>query len=398
MTRSSRPTALAAVLALALSLPLLGAAPASAAGDAPAAARAVSDPPVTARPELPAPAGPHAVGRRTLHLVDRSRTDPWMPAVGHRELMVSVSYPARPSGGAPATYMTTEEARLLLEERGLGGVVAAGTVAGTRTHARTAAPPAPGRFPLVLLSPGFGMPRTTLTSLADDLASRGYVVAVVDHAYESVGTEFPGGRMLPCVACEEVGSGPEYASVVSGRAADLSFVIDQLTARHGPGAALSRMIDARRIGVAGHSIGGAAAAGTMAADRRVRAGADLDGDFFVQEPGAGLGGRPFLMIGAAATHSPDSTGTDWSQAWSRLHGWKRWLTFDGAGHFSFTDFPWLGDQLGLPDPAVPLSGERSWALTRDYVAAFFDRHLRGIPRPLLDGPTPSRPEVTFHRR
>lgn len=129
----------------------------------------------------------------------------------------------------------------------------------------------------------------------------------------------------------------------------------------------------------------------------MRAGADLDGDFFGQAPGAGLGGRPFLMIGAAATHRPDSAGTDWSEAWNRLHGWKRWLTFDGAGHFSFTDFPWLGDQLGLPDPAVPLSGERGWSLTRDYVAAFFGLHLGGVPGPLLDGPTPSRPEVEFHR-
>ncbi|MFD5448817.1 alpha/beta hydrolase family protein [Streptomyces sp. NPDC127100] len=396
MTRRSRTTALAALLACALSLPLLGAVPASAGQDVPTASRAVRAPSSAAEPELPAPSGPHPVGRRTLHLVDRSRADPWVPAVGYRELMVSVSYPARPAGGAPAAYMTTEEARLLLEARGLGGVVPAETVAGTRTHARVSVPPAPGRFPLVLLSPGFGMPRATLTSLADDLASRGHVVATVDHAYESVGTEFPGGRVLPCVACDEVEPGPGYAKVVPGRAADLSFVIDELTGPRGAGAALSRVIDARRVGIAGHSIGGAAAAATMAADRRVRAGANLDGDFFVR-PGAGLGRRPFLMIGAEATHRPDSTGTDWSEAWDRLHGWKRWLTFAGAGHFSFTDFPWLGDQLGLPDPAVPLSGERSWALTRDYVTAFFDRHLRGLPRPVLDGPTSSRPEAVFHR-
>jgi hypothetical protein len=31
------------------------------------------------------------------------------------------------------------------------------------------------------------------------------------------------------------------------------------------------------------------------------------------------------------------------------------------------------------------------------VTAFFDLHLRGIPRPLLDGPTPAHPEVQFHR-
>ncbi|MEV5815398.1 alpha/beta hydrolase family protein [Streptomyces mutabilis] len=398
MTTRSRRAAAAALLTCALAVPLLGAAPASASQQAHGQAQySVPGTRDTSAPELPRPAGPHPVGRRTLHLVDPHRTDPWMPTARGRELLVSVSYPARSARtGSPAAYMTTGEARLLLEARGLAGVVPAETLAGTRTHARVGAAPARGRFPLVLLSPGFGMPRTTLTSLADDLASRGYVVAAVDHAYESLATEFPGGRIPPCVACEAADERPELATVVRGRAADLSFVIDQLT-DHRTAGAPARMIDSRRIGAAGHSIGGATAAATMAADRRVRAGVDLDGDFFVDDAGDGLGRRPFMMVGAENTHAPGSAGTDWAGAWDRLHGWKRWLTVEGAGHFSFTDFPWLGDRLGLPDPTVPLSGERSWHITRDYVHAFFDLHLRGIPQPLLDGPTASRPEVEFHR-
>ncbi|MFH8976070.1 alpha/beta hydrolase family protein [Streptomyces sp. NPDC017890] len=397
MNRRSRRTALATLLTCALSLPLLGAAPASAAQDVRPVARTGQAPPATAGLELPTPTGPHPVGHHTLHLVDRHRADPWVPTAEGRELLVSVSYPARPAGGGPpAAYMTEGEAQLLLENRGLDGVVPAATIAGTRTHGRVSAPWAPGRFPLVLLSPGFGMPRTTLTSLAEDLASRGYVVAAVDHAYESVGTEFPGGRMLPCVACEEVDPGPEQAAVVRGRATDLSFVIDELTDRRTAGA-LSRVIDSRRIGIAGHSIGGAAAAATMAADRRVRAGVDLDGSFFVEDAGAGLGRRPFMMVGAESVHRPGSGDSDWPGAWNRLHGWKRWLTVEGAGHYSFTDFSWLGYQLGVTDAEYPLPGERGWSLTRDYVAAFFDLHLRGVPQPVLDGPTPSRPEVEFHR-
>ncbi|MFE6426882.1 MULTISPECIES: alpha/beta hydrolase family protein [Streptomyces] len=393
MISRTRKGAVAALLTCALTVPLLGAAPASATHRARHAAQEV---PSAGAPELPRPAGPHPVGRRTLHLVDRDRTDPWVPTARGRELMVSVSYPARSAGtGTPAPYMTVEEARLLLEARGLGGVVPASTLAGTRTHARVGAAPARGRFPLVLLSPGFGMPRATLTSLADDLAARGYVVAAVDHAHESVGTEFPGGRVPPCVACEEVDPGPEQAAVVRGRAADLSFVIDELTDGR-RAASLSRMIDSRRIAAAGHSMGGAAAAATMAVDRRVRAGVDLDGNFFVDDAGAGIGRRPFMMLGAENTHTPGGDITDWDGAWDRLHGWKRWLTVRGAGHFSFTDLPWLGKRLGLPDP-TPLPAERSWEITRDHVGAFLDLHLRGIPQPLLDGPTAAHPEVAFHR-
>ncbi|WP_328658033.1 alpha/beta hydrolase family protein [Streptomyces sp. NBC_00334] len=381
-SRTSRRTVLTALIAGAASVPLLGAAPAS---SAPAAVL-----------ELPSPTGPRPVGRRTLHLVDRHRADPWVPSARGRELMVSVFYPARPSGGTPAPYMTVSEAQRLLEAKGIAGVVPAATVAGTRTHARLSAPPAPGRFPLVLLSPGFSMPRTTLTALAEELAGRGYVVAAVDHAYESVGTEFPGGRVPPCVACERVGADVEEAVVVEGRAADLSFVIDELTGHRRAGA-LAHVIDPHRIGVAGHSIGGAAAMATMAADRRVRAGVNLDGGFFVRDAGSGLGRRPFMMVGTEDVHGP-GTASDWPATWDRLHGWKRWLTVAGAGHFSFTDIPWLAEQLGLADPAVPLSGERGWYITRDFVRAFFDLHLRGVPQSLLQGPTPAHPEVGFLRQ
>jgi predicted dienelactone hydrolase len=310
--------------------------------------------------------------------------------------MVTVSYPARSAGGSPAAYMTDEEAQLLLEARGLGGVVPHETVARARTHAHVGARPAPGRFPTVLLSPGFSMPRTTLTSIADDLASRGYVVASVDHAYESVGTAFPGGRMLTCVACERVDTSEERAAVVRGRVMDMAFVISELTDGRRAGA-LSHVIDPNRIGIGGHSIGGATAAATMAADRRVRAGVDLDGDFFLHPAAAGLGGRPFLMLGAESTHSPSSRTTDWPEAWKHLNGWKRWLTVAGAEHFSFTDLPYLAGQLGLSDPAISLSGERGWRITRDYVSAFFDLHLRGIPQPLLGGPKATHPEVTFQQ-
>lgn len=104
-----------------------------------------------------------------------------------------------------------------------------------------------------------------------------------------------------------------------------------------------------------------------------------------------------MMLGAESTHSPDNRTTDWPEAWNHLNGWKRWLTVAGAEHFSFTDLPYLAGQLGLSDPAVPLSGERGWRITRDYVSAFFDLHLRNISQPLLNGPTATHSEVAFQQ-
>ncbi len=146
--------AAAAVLALALSLPVVTAGPASTAPLLPdARATPLDAPPSDARAELPRPTGPHTVGRDTLHLVDADRPDPWVPSAGARQLMVSMYYPARPGTAGPrAPYMTAEEARMVLEARAPDATVPPETISGVRTWARSAAhrrapPRGTGRYP-----------------------------------------------------------------------------------------------------------------------------------------------------------------------------------------------------------------------------------------------------------
>lgn len=363
----------------------------------PSATAAQRDP-VSRQLTLPRPTGPYAVARDILHMVDRSRPDPWVPEAGPRELMVSMYYPARAGTGRRARYLTPTEVRLLLEDRGLADTVSAEAVSRTRSAARTNARPIRGRYPLVVLSPGFGVHRHTLTHLAEDLASRGYVVASVDHAYESVGTAFPGGRVLTCAACDAAaGNGREVLPrVATGRGQDVAFLLDRLTGKR-PAWRRSGLIDRTRIGMAGHSIGGSAAAAAMVADPRVLAGVNMDGGmdggFHAPLPDSGLGGRPFLLM---RSDEARSRGATWNREWPRLDGWKRWLNVTGTAHIAFSDFSVLADQLGLHNAEWPLPGLRTAQIMRAYVGAFFDLHLRGIPQPLLDGPTPRYPEVEFH--
>ncbi|MFD5040005.1 alpha/beta hydrolase family protein [Streptomyces sp. NPDC058378] len=390
---------------IALSAMLLAVTPVATAQALPGTAPSQSAPsqaaPAAATTELPRPTGPYAVGTEVLHLTDHSRADPWVPEAGDRELMVSLYHPARPGRpGATAPYMTTREAEAVLAGRGLPDDAPA-LVSSLGTHARTGARPARGRFPLVLLSPGFGNPRATMTSLAEELASRGYVVASVDHAYESAGTELPDGRVLTCAACDRIEAAPsdevrqELSRLVStGRAADLSFVLDRLTG-HRPAWKNARMIDPERVAVAGHSIGGSAAASAMRADPRFDAGINMDGTFQERVPASGLGARPFLMLGTTSFHTPGGDES-WDEGWQHLDGWKRWLGVEGSGHSSFTDIPVLEDRMGVTlDPTVTLSTGRQVRITRDYVSAFLDQHLRGRHQRLLDGPTAGNPEVVF---
>lgn len=386
----------AVALSLALALPVAAASTASAAPHSTALSTVESPPPadVAADPlHLARPTGEYGVGSSVFHLVDRSRTDPWKADAGGRELMLTLHYPAaRPGPGRPAPYATTEETALLVKGLGIEAAVPAEQLSATRTNARPDARPARGSHPLIVLSPGFSVSRYTLTSLAEDLASRGYVVASLDHAYESFGISVPGGRTLTCLACDAVGGGGVSGSVVTAtRAKDVSFVLDRLTGRH-PIWRYADMIDKRRVGMAGHSIGGASAATTMLEDRRVGAGINMDGAFWDSLPAGGLGGRPFMMLGTDE-HRPGGPDKTWDLAWPTLGGWKRWLTVTGSEHFTFSDSPAIEEHFGLPQP--PLPARRATDITRTYVAAFFDEHLRGIPQPLLAGPTAGNPEVRF---
>jgi predicted dienelactone hydrolase len=310
--------------------------------------------------------------------------------------MVSLWYPAAPSDRPRASYMTAAESELQLTTRGITGV-RPDALSTIRTNAVSDAAPAGGEhaLPLVMLSPGFLNSRSALTALAEDLASHGYVVAGIDHTYESLATAFPDGRVTTCLAREAPRRGPGFwEKVVTGRAADVSFVLDELTGTHPawPGAGL---IDSSRMAMAGHSIGGAAAIAAMLADPRILAGIDMDGATHAPIPDHGLS-RPFLFLGKQSNYTPGGGGAviTWEHDWPLLTGWKRWLVVAGAVHASFTDLGLLADQIGIGTGAT-LPGARSLDITRAYVRAFFDQHLRSRPQALLDQPSPGYPEVTF---
>ncbi|MGW2096038.1 alpha/beta hydrolase family protein [Promicromonospora sukumoe] len=339
---------------------------------------------------LPEPTGRFPVGVTPLHLVDEDRADPWVPAE-RRELMVSLWYPAVPRGEI-APYTTESVSAAIIGSAGLP--FSPDILTAVETHAHDRAPALPGRRPLVVLSPGASLSRESLTALAEDLASRGYVVAGVDHTYEARAVEFPDGRVAGCLLCERENTAELGAQVSRGRSADISFVLDELTHgrlwRHAP------MIDARHIAVVGHSLGGAAAAVSITDDPRVDAAVNMDGTFQVDFPDSGVD-RPFLMLGSASHEPGASDGTDWPDNFARLGAASRWLQVPTANHGSFTDQLVFLDQLGVPLPGGPgtVGGERGVEITTAYVGAFLDRHLRGRSAPLLDVPSAAYPEVEF---
>lgn len=257
------------------------------------------------------------------------------------------------------------------------------------THSTVDATPARvrGGLPLVVLSPGFGMPRATLTGLAEEFAASGYAVAGIGHNYEADGISFPDGRTTSCLACVD----RDYPKVGGVRAEDISFVLDELT---GARTAWKRgaPIDPDRVAVVGHSAAWIQHDPGHAA-RPPRQGGGQHGRQLPVPERHPLD-RPLLMLGQPS-HIPGGADPTWDETWTELTGWKRWLSVDDTGHLSFTDLAPLAQQLGMP--LQRLDGDRADAITRTYLTAFVDTHLRGRNTPLLDRPTARFPEVRFHR-
>lgn len=346
---------------------------------------------------LPAPTGPHWVGTTSLHLVDHSRIDPLAPTPRVRELMVRLWYPAAQSGQPAAAYLTPGVASVSTDFlRAATGVDLPGDLLSFPTHSLQDAPALPGALrPVLLFSHGFGVPAALNTSLHEELASWGYVVAGIDHTFDTA-VEFPDGR----VEVQQPGL-PIDDLLREVRAADVRFVLDQLTAlaatrdadagqRRLPGG-LTRMLDLTRVGAYGHSLGGPTVIGAMNQDRRIDAGAALDGTL----RGPINFDRPFLMMGNQ--HERQADDPDWAAFYDQLLGPRLHLVIDGAEHADLTDIAVFKSTIDISAifPTGPIDGARVVSIERSYLLAWFDWALRGRARPLLRSESTRFPEVDF---
>jgi predicted dienelactone hydrolase len=365
---------------------------------------------------LPAPAGPYAVGRVEYDWVDAARAETFGPGRnGKRELDVWAWYPADPAiagSATPAPYLPAAwvAARRQGQQPEILAQLLVQDLSVVQPHALLAAPlaAAPSKFPVLVLQPGLGPILPDYTTLAEDLASRGYVVFGSTPTYSSAVVVFPDGRVAPGAEAANVSDNAtpaEAQQVLAGLiqvwAADNRFVLDQAAAlnQSDPDGRFTGRLDLAQVGFWGHSFGGASAAETCHLDARCKAGLDLDGYPYGDVIQAGLD-QPFMT---QWSQPPDPADPGWQQArrdmrsvQQRLGGDGYQIMIAGARHFNFTDNGvFYAPFLRLIGGLGAIDGRRLLAISTAYTAAFFDHYLKGQPEPLLAGPSATYPEVTF---
>lgn len=370
---------------------------------------------------LPAMTGPHAVGNRRLFLTDTSRTDP-ISGSGQRKVSVTAWYPT-PGTGAVSRYLSNvdsyDETMALnlvngIENAGCSkswwsGAVTCGGFFGnvnpnstmygnirardTRAVKDAAVSTDLGALPVVVYSPGFGIPGNHASILAQELASHGYLVLTLSHTYESIVTELSNG-----VATQNGGAvSNQWQKVLTARLGDVNFVINQLGSLPN---GIGNQADLSKVACAGHSYGGYTALEQAFHDPRVKAVVNLDGtagydstENHAQNNGVSV---PVLLLSGdidlGDNYLVGGEHGSWATYRNTTHGPLHLLEVAGTKHFAFTDIGLLtvktAELNGSINPA------RAMTLHTLFTRAFLDQYLMGTPTTLLDGNHPDWPEVT----
>lgn len=275
-------------------------------------------------------------------------------------------------------------------------------------------------YPLVLFSHGaFGYYQSN-TSTYMELASHGYVVVSMDHPYHSFFTKDTDGRTV--IVNPEMIQGIQYvnsdtateeqifelsAQWLKLRCNDLNFVIDSVKAGADKGMdpeewcvadgeeanvlqALG-LADPDRIGVMGHSLGGAAAVSIGREREDIDAVIDLDGTMLGEELGVQDGvammnqevyAVPLLSFDNEEHHFSRiecrEKGIPYANNTVLEHAAEGYSTYiKGTGHMNYTDLPLFSPALASMLGTGEVDSTHCITTMNEIVLAFFDCYLKG---------------------
>lgn len=384
--------------------------------------------------KLPEPTGEFKVGTQAFHFVDPNREEIFDEARdGKRELMVQVWYPAQAAAGKNAPFVP--DPRILsymAAEYGLPGFTFQ-HLKYVSSHAYSGAEVSSAQtsYPLILANPGNGSSRFLHTSHAENLASHGYIVAVIDHTYNTLATEFPDGRIATSTTNDLFSPGQDYRTSREIRdklgkvlTDDVAFVLDQfelIQSGQIPSPLKGRM-DLGHVGVFGHSIGGATAY-DASYDPRIAVGVDLDGGLYRLRDRESLR-KPILFINSESYFEKLKRVMD-NRVYTdteliRMSSTREWedqvtedkklelermretvgeggqvLYIENTEHLNFTDVQFVSpifNMLGITGMIAP---ERADSVINAYMLDFFDMYLKNKGGILMKGPDSRFPEVKF---
>jgi dienelactone hydrolase len=365
---------------------------------------------------LPTPTGSFAVGRAIYDWTDDVTPDTLAPVPGtKRELLVWIWYPS--AAGQSVVMDDYVPAQMRKAAGPASGPMGFLTRDASKVHGHSTrdsdVSPQQRSYSVVIMRAGASAGVVNYSTLAEDLASHGYVVVGFDAPYRTGLVVFPDGRVTrrtpennPELCAAEVQSQRDRCvnKLLTAWTADVGFVLDRLERLNNSDVSgtFTGRLDMTRVGVFGHSFGGATAAQFCHDDSRCKAGIDVDGQPFGSVVQAGIR-QPFMFLlsdhGTSSDPVTRQIEANIQSIYDRLppDGRLR-VAIRGANHFLFSDDGALLKShivlrvlrmLGI----VGIDGRRQLAVTAYCVHTFFDAYLKGARVSRLTISSPLYPEI-----
>lgn len=267
------------------------------------------------------------------------------------------------------------------------------------------------KFPVLIFSHGLGSVCSLNTANIEELASHGYIVVGVNHTFSSYCTHLSDGKEIPChdkfkiplmkIIKEKLFGHVEFLECeLKVWLDDVTFTLDELEKiNNDKDSFFYQKLDLGNIGIFGHSFGGALSAEVCAKEKRIKAGASLDGAVSDELSNINLN-KPFmfivgLLLGQELYPSKEKllhlkvTKEDWHQALEKYRkNIKRfcanigsdayYIVIQHAGHYGFTDISLL-NPLITKYLKFDISDDNNLniiKITNKYLLDFFDKYLK----------------------
>lgn len=267
-----------------------------------------------------------------------------------------------------------------------------------------------GKYPLVIFSHGaFGIIDSNYSTYME-LASHGYVVASIGHPYHAMFVEDVNGKttfaskefveQISTMNSDKIPEGETYADKeettyrnsqewLKVRTGDMNFVLDTILEKTSAKEAPFSRIDKEKIGLFGHSLGGAASVALGREREDIDAVIDLEGSMLGEcigfENGVEILNQepypiPVLDVNSKEIHdlAEEVPGNGYVNFYLGKHALcYQEVIFNDAGHLNFTDLPIVSPPLARLLGVGTVDARECIENVNDVVLTFFDYYLKG---------------------
>ncbi|MFL0269330.1 alpha/beta hydrolase family protein [Candidatus Clostridium radicumherbarum] len=265
-------------------------------------------------------------------------------------------------------------------------------------------------YPIIIYSPGLGMDRDSLIYNIEKLVSEGYIVITLGHIYDADFTILPDGGIIEQANHIANSTFEEKEQLINIRKEDVLFLLDELRILNSKDELIKEKLDLNKIGILGHSLGGAAIFKAALEDTRIKAVVMLDGSlqYFNLTKDILEGKRlniPFLnfrrgtidyeeeMKKAIEFNAEKMNGEEFKkrivmrhqtllgqikgqkELYEYLEGYKSFIKLKNSEHLTFTDWPVIYNQE-MENDILPI--KEAHEIISEITVSFYNEFLCGV--------------------